>query len=58
MISIPMLTANPFSNAPIKKNKPPRNIDVLRPHILVIVAAKKEATNAARYREDVNSVRS
>lgn len=58
IISISMLRANPFSNAPIKKNKPPRNIEALRPNILVVMEAKKEAINAARYNEDVNKVRS
>lgn len=58
MISISMLMAKPFNNAPIRKNKPPINIEGLRPNILVVVEAKKQAINAARYKEEVNNVRS
>ena len=42
----------------IRKNKPPINIEGLRPNILVVVEAKKQAINAARYKEEVNNVRS
>ena len=50
--------ANKFNNAPTRKNKPPANIEVLRPIILVMVEAKKEATNVARCEEEANKVRS
>lgn len=44
--------------APTRKVSPPTNIEEFLPYFLVTVAAMKEATNADRYRDDVNSVRS
>ncbi|CAJ1949513.1 unnamed protein product [Sphenostylis stenocarpa] len=49
--------AKPFNKAPTRKKKPPTNIEVLRPIILVVVEAQKEAINAARYNEEVNKER-
>jgi len=57
-ISISTLTAVPLRAEPIKKLAPPINIDILRPYILVMGDAKKEAISPARYREDVNVVSS
>lgn len=47
MISISMFTAAPFRIEPNKKTKPPINMDIFRPNLLVTIEAKKEATNAA-----------
>ncbi|KAH0452467.1 hypothetical protein IEQ34_019766 [Dendrobium chrysotoxum] len=57
-ISIKTFTAAPLMIAPTKKVRPPPNMDHLRPNALVTVEAKKEAIRAARYKDDVNSVRS
>ncbi|KAK9115536.1 hypothetical protein Sjap_014483 [Stephania japonica] len=56
MISISMLVAAPLRAEPARKTTPPNNIDSFRPKIRVIEAAKKEATNAATYREEVKDV--
>ncbi|KAH0452642.1 hypothetical protein IEQ34_019941 [Dendrobium chrysotoxum] len=56
-ISISKFTAAPLRVAPIRKMRPPPNMDHLRPNSLVTVEAKKDATRAARYRDDVKRVR-
>lgn len=55
MISIATFWAAPLRTAPQRKTQPPETMDTFLPKSLVVAEAKKEATKAARYREDVNS---
>ncbi|CAA7394662.1 unnamed protein product [Spirodela intermedia] len=58
MMSMATSLAAPLMAAPARKVTPPKSIEILRPKTRVTVDAKKEATSAARYREEVNAVRS
>jgi hypothetical protein len=57
-MSISTFSAAPVSAAPTRNVTPPPNMDHLRPATRVTVAAKKDATSAARYSEEVNMVSS
>ena len=48
--------AKPLMIAPVQKSTPPINMDSFLPNLLVTVDATNEATNAARYNDDVNNV--
>lgn len=54
-ISSSKVFATEFKTVPRIKKSPAINIVHLRPSFLVTLEANKVATNAARYREDVNS---
>jgi hypothetical protein len=56
MMSMATSLAAPLIAAPARKTIPPPNMDHLRPNALVTFDAKNEATNAARYRDDVKRV--
>ncbi|KAL5721338.1 hypothetical protein ACHQM5_004996 [Ranunculus cassubicifolius] len=56
MISIRILVARPLRMEPTRNTSPPTNIDTFLPKTLVVADAKKEATKAAKYREEVKLV--
>lgn len=56
-MSIQMASAKALMAAPAKKIKPPSIMEIFRPNCLVTHDAKKDATSAAKYKEEVNEVK-